>query len=326
MSSLNVRIAADRILDREISRAAVEPYRVYASPALAAVVDYGLATFERCSATAKTGDENFGILFSALHVFEMLDGADILLREGAVAPAYPLLRSAFEGMLVVEFITENDTQRRGAAYVVEEIHRQLREKGSLDKDTDRGKQLLAEIAKDQHGLAIEFPPSSELKVQIESLEKALSRPHLKEAVDEYARLKKLKKRSAFYSFWGGPASIQQLAQCLKRGAQYEILYRWWSRTAHGGDLPRQASIFENQTAVRVFRSADGIGSIYSLAITLGLVTITKILLHYRAMEVSGGTFSQWYIDTVRPAYLALNLTESTEVLEASRPEAAQVQV
>jgi hypothetical protein len=300
-----MEIPTEKLLDRDLSRTAVESYRKNAAPALAAVVDYGVAAFERCSASAKGSDENMGILFPALHVFEMLDGVEILLREGAVVPTRPLLRSAFEAKLIVEYVTEDESSERGAAYVVEEIHRRIKSLERFDPATDIGKSFQAEFAGDRIGAAISIPVVHDIKQRIASLQKLLDKSHLRAAAAEYVALKKKGRVPPFYGFWGGPRTVEQLARHLKRGGQYEILYRTWSRTAHGLDLERQLTGNDGQAAVRVFRDPSDIATAYSLAISFGLETIRAILSHYRPDELAGGSFARWYANTVQPAYMAL---------------------
>lgn len=305
-----MEIPTEKLLDRDLSRTAVESYRKHAAPALAAVVDYGVAAFERCSASAKGSDENMGVLFPALHVFEMLDGVEILLREGAVVPARPLLRSAFEAKLMVEYVTEDQSPERGAAYVVEEIHRRIKSLERFDPTTGAGKNFQAEFAGDRTGAAISIPVVQDIAQQIAGLQKLLVKPHLQGAAAEYEALKKKGRVPPFYGFWGGPRTIEQLARHLKRGAQYQILYRTWSRTTHGLDLERQLTGKDGQAAVTVFRDPSDIAGAYSLAISFGLETIRAILSHYRPDELAGASYARWYASTVRPAYMALSTKPS----------------
>lgn len=292
------KIATDRILNRDLSRAAVKDYRERAAPVLASVVDEGIAVFERCSSSANGYDENLGVLFPALHVFEMLDGVDILLREAAVVPSRPLLRSAFETKLSVEYVTQQDTKRRGAAYVVVDIHRRIRAYRRYDGTSVASKELMAEFRKDKVGSSIQLPTEPEAEKKVQALTKLFAKAHLKEAAEEHERLTGIgRKNPPFYSFWGGPTDVQQLARRLGRGAQYEILYRTWSLTAHGTDLGRQLTQEDGVAAIRVFRDPEDIATTYSLAISFGLETMRALLTYYRPDELEG-SFARWYLGFV----------------------------
>ena len=314
-------ISTNRILDRDVSRVAVESYRKQAAPVLAKLVDAGIAAFERCSSSATGNDENLGILFPALHVFEMLDGIDVLLRDAAVIPSQPLLRAAFEAKLTVEYVTEADAVRRGAAYVVEEVHKRILGIKRFDGASQTAKQFQAEFRRDKFGAGIKLPELPDAAERVEKLERLLKKPHLQEAALERERLRSSRKgEPAFYSYWGGPSSVQQLARHLGSGGQYEILYRTWSRTAHGFDLGRQLTEANGVAGVRVFRDPEDIHNAYSLAISFGLQTIRAILGHYRSNEIESGSFARWYDREIRNVYRALDLNR--EAGATTRPDAS----
>ncbi len=316
-------ISTGRILERNVSQAAVASYRKHAAPVLAKVIDAGIAAFERCSSSATGKDENLGILFSALHVFEMLDGIDVLLREAAVIPSRPLLRAAFEAKLTVEYIAEADSVRRGAAYVVEEVHKRIHSIRRFDGVSQTAKQFQVEFRRDKFGGDIELPELRDAADRVERLVQLLEKPHLRGAALERERLRADRKgEPPFYSYWGGPSSIQQLARHLGNGGQYEILYRTWSRTTHGFDLGRQLTETDGVAAVRVFRDPEDIHNAYSLAMSFGLQTMRAILGHYRASEIESGSFARWYDREVRKAYQSLDLSGEAGV--AFRPDASAI--
>ena len=91
-----------KLLEREVSLAASAEVRTAAAPVLREIIDYGLAAFERCSATAEGHDTPMGVLFPFLHVFEMLDGVEVLLDNAAPVPATITLRAAFEALLSMD--------------------------------------------------------------------------------------------------------------------------------------------------------------------------------------------------------------------------------
>jgi hypothetical protein len=233
-------------------------------------------------------------------VFEMLDGVEILLAEGAAVPSRPVMRAAFEAKLIVEYVTESDSTRRGAAYIVCDVHRRLTGLHRWNPDGDKGRELRAEFRKDNVARELSIPDVPDLQERIAGLRRVLKKPHLREATDEYDRLHELRKHPPFHSFWGGPGDTQQLARHLGRGAQYEILYRTWSATAHGLDLSRQLTSQDGQAAVRVFRDPAELASTYTLAISFGLEGMRALLKHYRPDELRGAAFSRWYSDEVKP--------------------------
>jgi uncharacterized protein DUF5677 len=295
------------ILDRQLSLAASADVRGKASPVLREIVDYALKVFQRCSITAEGVDTPMGVLFPFLHFIEMLDGTEVLLDGAVDVPARATLRAGFEALLSMEWVATEDSERRGAAYVVAEVHRRLAWNEKFDQDTERGKQLRAVLDKDDIGKTLTLPASDDPIKDAEERAKVrsvLEQPHLKAAAAEYERIKKAGRRTPeFYALWGGPGNLEQLSQRLGRAAYYEILYRLWSGTAHATDLGRQLGLVDGQPAVSRLRSGAGLINLYAHAIYFGLEAIRVALTKYRSEELK--SYYKWYDDKIRPAYKGL---------------------
>jgi len=177
------------LLDRELSLTASATLRDAARPVLREVVDYGLDAFKRCSATAEGHDTPLGILFPFLHVLEMLDGVEILLDAAAEVPATTTLRSAFEALLSMDWVAREDSERRGAAYVVAEMHRRLARMERYDPGTERGKQLRAVLAADEMGRTLALPETPDGAAERAEVRSLLDEPHLAGAAAEYDRVR-----------------------------------------------------------------------------------------------------------------------------------------
>ena len=168
--------ASGKFLDRDLSLAITEQVRRLAGPVLREVVDQGLAVFQRCSVTAKGRDEQLGVLFPFLQAIEMLDGVEVLLDAAASVPAQVVLRAAFEALLTVEYVTEQDTERRATAYVVADIHKRMHSLDRFDPDTPPGKQFAAAMAKDKHGSGVTILSVEDTEGKREGYRKLLAEP------------------------------------------------------------------------------------------------------------------------------------------------------
>ncbi len=294
-----------KLLDRDLSLAITAEVRRVAGPVLREVVDQGLAVFQRCSATAKGKDEQIGVLFPFMHVVEMLDGVEVLLAAAAVAPAQVVLRAAFEAFLTVEHVTERESERRAAAYVVADIHKRIHGLERLDLKTPRGKQFAASMAKDKHGANVSIPNLEDRSESRDGYHKLLEEPHLSEANEEYERTRaRLKKHPPFHALWNGPQSLEQLATVLGRPGEYDLMYRQWSNTAHGTDLQRQLRGADGQPAIERVRNGEGLVTTYLHSLTMGLNAIHQLLSHYRPDELKT-LYEHWYAEKIRPVYIRL---------------------
>jgi len=293
-----------KLLDRDLFKAFARERIDIATPLLQEVVNHGLAAFARCSHTAKDGDEKLAILMPYLHLLEMIDGVHILVADAAPDPAQLQLRSAFEALLTIEYITRDDTMRRAHAYLVADIHRRLAKLREMVPGTEAWKRARKRMEADAVGRTLRLEGIVDAKAGIEKLEGLLQKPHGRAANAAYQRAKKKRKgRPAWYELYGGPTSLELLATHLKRPAQYDILYRPWSETSHAGD-----AIYRKLTkakggapAVRQLRDLSQFDTIVSLAVTFVLNATIRVLNFYRPEEMPA--FHRWYTREVRETYM-----------------------
>ncbi len=292
-----------RLLDRDLSKALIREWINLANPLLREVVNYGVAAFARCLQTGKGGSENLAILMPYLHLLEMVDGIQILLAEAAPSPAQLQLRSAFEALLTIEYITEADTMRRAHAYLVTDIYRRLATIRAMDPNTAEGKRARERMAADAYTGSTQLVSIEDSEAAIKIIETTLQKPHWKEASVEYQMLKRsLKRRPVWHQLYGGPKSVEKLATYLNRPAHYDILYRPWSETAHASDTIYRKLTAERagEAAVRRLRDTAEFHNTVGLAVTFALRATRRILSHYRPQEIPA--FTQWYVREVREAF------------------------
>ena len=298
-------MAADPLLDRDLALAPSAEIRSVGKPVLREVIDYGIGAFRRCSAVATGLDTPLGVLFPFLHCIEMLDGTEVLLDSAAGIAANVTLRAAFEALLSCEYVAKKDSERRGAAYVVAEVHARLINLERHDPESSRGKAYRADLQRDAVGRGIQLPTYDDIPKQRTEWLSILAQPHLVDAATEYEAVKKKRrgKTPPFYALWGGPGNLEQLARVLERSSYYEILYRPWSKTAHAADLGRQLAEKEGRPAIHGIRPCTDLTDEYAHAINIGLEAIRALLSKYRPYELTD--YSKWYMEKISPGYKRL---------------------
>ncbi len=102
------------LLNREIRKAEAREIINIASPLLQEEINYATNAFQRCQESAKNvvPDEHVPVLASYHHVIGMIDGIEVLISQSCIVPAVPLLRSAFEALLAIDYILEKDYHLR----------------------------------------------------------------------------------------------------------------------------------------------------------------------------------------------------------------------
>lgn len=292
----------DTILYRELSIAADRELREVAAPLLRELVNYSTNLLARC-ATSTRGSIDVDLAPMALyrHVIEVTDGIEVLISQSCATPAIPLVRSSFEAVLSLEYILEEPTkyEQRSLSWLVGYIHKRIDSYERLDPATQKGKEFKKDFEADKFVSKVQLPSVDAARKAKTNLLAMLSKPHISYVEVEYNQYK---GNVYWCRLFGGPSNIQQLAQQLKRGSQYDILYRQWSRLAHAQDLiPYMDRTTAGESAIKRLRQPGEIKEIASFSATFILDAINLMVKSYRR----GEDIKDWYINSVRDRYLAI---------------------
>lgn len=297
----------EQLLYRELAKASAKEIIAIASPLLQELVNYATNAFQRCQ-TSSTGkpDEDLPILILYLHVIEMTDAIEALISQSCPIPAILLLRSSFEAQLAIDYILEADYQRRSFAWLVEYLHHRLNQYRMLGPSQQGGKDFLAALSADEIGRFMRAPLPDLPPKAIENLESLLGTPNYQIAEAEYQKVKKTRKRMpAWYSLFGGPRSLRELAKHVNRPAQYDFLYRQWSRIIHAGDLSRfLRRTSKGDAAFKPLRNHEEMAQVSQYAASFILDATRKVLGKFRPGEAD--SVKRWYVAEVRDRYLMLS--------------------
>jgi hypothetical protein len=293
----------ESVLYRELSIAEGKQIIELVSPLLCELVNFGTNALARCAtSTSVSGkvDEDVAILALYRHIIEMTDGIQVLLAQSCPNPVIPLLRSSFEALLSMEYILESDKDytRRSLAWLVGYAHKRIDIYERLDPSTNKGKESKRLFDSDSITARIHLPSVSDVQKAKASLQSFLAKPHIQPIEIEYSKSNGPK----WYQLFGGPANLRTLAERLKRGGQYETLYRQWSTTAHAQDfLPFMAKTDTGEQTINRLRSSSMIGEIASFASTFILAATRHIVqkLH------PGEDPAPWYRREIRERYRSI---------------------
>ena len=293
----------ETLLYRELSKAEAKEIIELASPLLQEMVNYSTNALARC-ATSKTlsGREDVDVATIALyrHIIEITDGIEVLLSQSCSMAAIPLLRGSFESLLAIEYILENENDyiRRSLSWLVSYVHKRLEMYERLDPSTNRGRDAKRLFDKDQIVSGIRFPSAGDVQKAIANLRTMLAKPHIQPIETEYNRY----NRPEWYRLFGGPVNLRLLSDHLRRGGQYEVLYRQWSTTTHAQDfLPFMARTSEGEPAIGRLREIDQLKEIANFASTFILGATRRVLSKFRP----GEDLAEWYKREVRDRYRAV---------------------
>ena len=271
----------EAILYRELSIVDAKELIDISSPLLKEQINFGTNALVRCQSSAKGEiDVDLAILALYRHMLEVTDGLEVLTSHACVIPALPLLRSSFEGYLSMEFILEKDQdyETRSLSWLLGYAHARLNMYKRLDPSTNKGKEAKRVFEDDLVAstiLPLKYPLSKKNKFAMDNLESFLSKDHIKPINEEYQKHKNPK----WFHLFDGPSNIRELAIHFKMGGFYEILYRYWSRSAHSQDLLSFISrTADGESAIGRVRNTKELAKVVSLASTF-LLGATRIMLN-----------------------------------------------
>lgn len=291
------------LLYRELRKVEAKKIIDIASPLLQEEINYATNAFQRCQASAVgAADEHLPVLASYYHVIGMTDGIEVLISQSCAVPAIPLLRSSFEALLTIEYILEGDYQRRAFAWLVCYVRDRLSQYERLDPSHQTGKEFRTTLAADKVSKFMSLPSFPNLAQAIQNLRSLLiNNPNYQVADSEYRR----KRKPDWYSLFGGPSNLRDLARHLNRGAQYDVLYRSWSRISHADDLSRfLTQTKEGFPAFTPLRNHEELKQVSKLASAFIFDATMKMIGKFRAGERS--SLGRWWVREARERHLALS--------------------
>lgn len=288
------------LLFRELSIIQLKELKPSPTTLLQEVVNFGTNAFVRCLSSAR-GEENVHLASFALyrHILELTDGAEILVSNASPSASIPLLRSSFEALLALEFILEDNDhyESRSLSWLAGYVRDTIRIYSSLLAKTVEGEKFLNAIKEDKSVRTFPLPPEEDVSKAIKNLTHLLSRVQFHAIIAEYDLHK---QEPHWYSLFGGPSNLRELARHLRRTAQYDELYHGWSMSAHAHDFrPFIAPAMSEQSAIRGLRDLTSTYQVTTFAV-LFMVDATRQLI---SKFHPGETWSNWFFREVCDAYV-----------------------
>jgi Family of unknown function (DUF5677) len=269
-------------------------------------VNFGTHIFQWFNeAVTGRADEVVPIAVSFKHLLDMLDAISVLIRNSIVEPAKIHLRSALESAMTIEWILQDDSERRAMAFMVCNVHQELKFIQKIDEQTPQGKQFKQKL-KGTPAENVQAPPSVDIEKDRQNREALLLGPKYREAEEEYQRLIAQKEKNpSWYRLFDGPNNLEQLASKVGMIAWYEVFYHQWSGLVHATDLlGGKVKTTGGKTLIQKMRYPGGVEQVYVYTIAIALQVYKKMLEQFAPSKIP--VFLDWYESEVRDFYLRLN--------------------
>jgi hypothetical protein len=239
-------------------------------------------------------------------MIELIDGIDTLFRSSCVDATVPVLRTAFEVSLSLDYIMLAEYTQRSLSWTCCYIHARIASHQQLDVTTGPGQAFATARAREEMPDATAVPwPTYDAGPPVDALQYVLARPGLQPIEAEYQRLKQLRNNRApsWFQFFGGPSNRRELAKAVAREWEYSALYGEWSNFSHAGDASAyiRPGRGPDEAAFPVVRSPQQMPHRAFLAVRL-LLRATRVMLdHFR----HGEDLVRWYNEDVRDRWMNL---------------------
>lgn len=141
-------------------------------------------------------------------------------------------------------------------------------------------------------------PAMAKSEQVE-LRRLLDSPQLAPIEAEFQRVKALMKRPPkWYSLFGGPNNLRDLARRLSQESDYLVFYPAWSSTSHASSMSALTAMSSGKGAFYGLRNPRPMRESASLAAGSLLRATREMLEKFRP----GEDYTAWYVREVRQAY------------------------
>jgi len=275
-------------------------------PVLQETVNHATNFYQRCQTSQEcASDESFPALAMYLHIIQMIDSIEVLISNGCVEPANLLLRSAFEAKLGIGYLLEKNRGQRAISWIVKNIIDEIENLQTIDLSNKKNKESAVITEPDVPEKIIKVLPTPSISEDIVKLRENLKKPAYAEAYAEYSILmKKGRKYPEWYSFFGGPRNLKELATYLNQIEIYQRLYSSWSRISHVSDAQHLTFPLEGGRSV-LGPIRNPVNSIHvgTMALSWVLETTSLMVRAYRPYESS--KFSKWLKKEVRDKHILL---------------------
>jgi hypothetical protein len=249
---------------------------------------------------SKKLDIHDAVLISNLrHFIEQIDACSVLIKKAISEPCLILLRASLESFIIGSYLSQSDHEQRGRAFQYFQFLEQLKFLDKIDNTTEAGKQHAAIIGKDDHLRTMSIsPPTNSPTIRSDIMARINSSTYASIHA-EYARLKAAtpKMKIQWYMLFGGPTSIENMANVTGNSGLYEVFYRHTSGFVHGTTILSNAI---DEVGLNQIRLPFNAQFVCSFSLSLCFILFKKYIEFYCKDRMPD--YLRWYL-SLRDGYL-----------------------
>jgi hypothetical protein len=265
------------------------------------LVNYGTNLIPRCfesSSRRRVDAVVLGILLK--QVVTMLDGAEVLLSNGAAHAAKLQMRALFESVLYIHWILLSDDEKKGDYYYVRNLRRKRLWAERAQGTTKEGQTFIAMMN------AIGVPQNQEAAAaaaqQLPEIDRVLALPKFAQINADFDKLRRGKNDVSWYRPLGAQ-NLREIAEAVGKLAEYVLVYSGASEVMHGSNYEDHVEFAAGRINFEPIRYLEDFGSVYHCCVTFTFATYRRILEIYRPDELPA--FSRKYKEKWQKDYLVI---------------------
>jgi hypothetical protein len=166
---------------------------------------------------------------------------------------------------------------------VAHAHKKIRLYERADSNTKAGKDLRAVLKDDACADLFDDLPRLDYPKLIANLQSMLAEPDFQPIEQEWQAIKarsKGKQDPEWFSLFGGPHKVRDLAIRVKWAGMYEFLYRMWSNEVHAGRAMEYIGRRNGVTVMRPIRHPEELQQVLVHAVNIALMVARTVLAAY----------------------------------------------
>jgi hypothetical protein len=284
-SKMLVRVGENEykpLLDRERASADVKQHLSPWINLLRDVTNYGTNLIPRCFSSSEKKLKDVVVIGILLRqAVAMLDGVEILLSQGAVHAASLQMRALFEAYVYMEWMLENDTEKKAHYYYVHN----LRRKRLWADRAQPGSRAATDFAAIMGNLMVQPDQQAqeEAKDQIGQIDKLLSRAEFSQINQDFDLRRKGNRDPAWYIPLG-QKSLAAIIRAIKKESLY-VFYSLASEVMHVAAYDPHVKFKDEKVTFEPIRYLKRFESVLRFSISVAILTYMRILKEYRPGEL-----------------------------------------
>ncbi|MYA32657.1 MAG: hypothetical protein F4164_14545 [Gemmatimonadales bacterium] len=278
------------VLDRDRAIESTSGLMEVISPMLREAVNYSTWAFARIVETGPASMHKAAFVAPVVlfrHIIEVTDAIEVALSNSCVHPAKMMLRGSFEAMLAVQYICNEDVERRALAWLYNNVRNRM----------ERHKAIQAGKLSDDLMREIDDELLARVEEELQRFRTLRDAPYLQEV---HKAAQASGRRWRWHSLWNGPKNLWELARHLDRLDDFELLYRQWSGEVHASSGLRKTFHVgqDGRQSIIPIRSPVDMKIVADKARSYLLYVLLAIIDGFRPGEEAGR--AEWHRNVMMP--------------------------